>query len=161
MAKHEQDREDLIREATRLVPRAQWHVGNEADPIVLGIRLPEALSIFFGADPVFHFTSDGALRRGYAGGLLWKAEHGRLVRMERRRTAQAVELVSRFVDLDEQKRIIEQWSARIERLRLALAEGSAEFEQGVGQQASDSQFWLTTLAKLGTTVRVADRPRVV
>ena len=70
MARDESDREDLLREATALVERIELAPADAADDehIVAGFRRDGALSIYFGADPVYHFNSAGELRRAYCDG---------------------------------------------------------------------------------------------
>ena len=161
MARHEQDREDLIREATRLVPRAEWHVPGEEAPVVLGIRSPDALSVFFGPDPVFHFNSHGELRRGFVRGALWKADRGRLVVMRRRRTSESVALQARDVVAEEEMMLLREAQERLARLQEALASGQATWVRGVGEDAGSAEFWLGCLATIESPWQLAQRPHVV
>ncbi len=161
MARYEHDREDLIREATRLLPRAEWRCPAETHTVILGVRRPGALSIYFGADPAFHFNSRGELRRAFVRGELWKAERGRLVVMRRQRSPESVTLESRSAAGEEEQRLLSEWAGRIDRLRRALAEREAEFVQGVGQDAEDPEYWRSALEPLGRLLRVAARPNVV
>ncbi|MBC8353970.1 MAG: hypothetical protein H8E66_18390 [Planctomycetes bacterium] len=93
MARNEQDREDLMREATALVRRIKLQLPGHAEPCVVGFRRGGEASIFLGADPVFQFNAAGELRRGFWNGRLMKAERGRLVQLERRRTKDEIQLV--------------------------------------------------------------------
>ena len=161
MARHEQDREDLIREATRLVPRAEWHVPGEEAPVVLGIRSPGALSVFFGPDPVFHFNSRGELRRGFVRGALWKAEQGRLVVMRRRRTSESVTLQARDVRSEEEAALLGEAQKRLAALHNALASGQAIWIRGVGEGAASAEFWLRCLEAVESPWQLAQRPHVV
>ncbi len=86
MARHEQDREDWMREATALVRRVEVHLPDYDAPCVIGFRRGGEGSVFVGADPVFQFNACGEIRRGYWNGRPLKAEFGRLVQLERRRT---------------------------------------------------------------------------
>ena len=52
MALHEQDREDLLSEATALVQRVELRVEGFAEPVIVGFRRGGEASVFFGADPV-------------------------------------------------------------------------------------------------------------
>jgi hypothetical protein len=89
MAREEQDKEDLLREATALIERVELatttHDGVR-HTVVVGYRRDGAPSYFFGADPVYQFNAAGELRRGFHGGKLLKAEQGRLVELTRKRT---------------------------------------------------------------------------
>lgn len=93
MARHEQDREDLMREATALVRRVELKLPGHEATCVVGFRRGGEASIFVGAEPVFQFNRAGELRRGYWNGRLLKAERGQLVQLERRRTESEVQLV--------------------------------------------------------------------
>lgn len=108
MARQESDREDLLREATALVERIELAPpgGHEAEHIVAGFRREGALSIYFGGDPAYHFNPAGELRRAYIDGLLYKAKDGRLVSLERVRTEEEVQLVSRLLSDDIQRSIL-------------------------------------------------------
>jgi hypothetical protein len=95
MAGEEFDREDLLREATALVERIELVSDSgplAGEPIVIGFRANGAVSIFFGADPVYQFNAAGELRRAYADGLLYTADRGRLVSFQRVRTPEEVQL---------------------------------------------------------------------
>jgi hypothetical protein len=96
MARQESDREDLLREATALVERIELApAAGEGDHVVVGFRRDGAISTYFGADPAYHFNAAGELRRAYFDGLLFKAEQGRLISLERVRQADEVQLVRR------------------------------------------------------------------
>jgi hypothetical protein len=90
MSRRESDREDLLREATALVERAELKVAGFEEPIVVGFRRDGSASFYFGADPVYQFNTARELRRAYIGGLLYKAEGGRLASLARERTPTAV-----------------------------------------------------------------------
>jgi hypothetical protein len=114
----EVDREDLLAEATALVVRAEIMAEGFDEPIVVGFRRQGCASVYFGADPAYHFNTAGALRRAYCGSLLYKADGGRLSSLERRRTGAAVELVRRDLDGEEQQAFL----ARLTRKVTALGE---------------------------------------
>src|SRR5262245_42412456 len=85
MAREIHEREDLLRDARALVPRAMLRVeldGRMVD-VFAGFR-GESLSLFFGGDPVYHFNARGELRRAFVAGQLIKAERRRLIFIERR-----------------------------------------------------------------------------
>src|SRR2546421_10418921 len=101
MVRRESDREDLLREATALVERAEIRTPGEHEPIVVGFRRDGSASFFFGAHPVYQFNSAGEFRRGYIGGLLYKAERGRLIALRRERSDAEVALVRTELNDDE------------------------------------------------------------
>ena len=98
MAREEHNREDLLAEATALVERASLRLDGFAEEVVVGFRRDDSASFYFGADRVYQFTSEGALRRAMIAPLLYKAEQGRLIALERHRTADAVEMVRRELE---------------------------------------------------------------
>ena len=123
MARHEAEREDLLAEARALVDRAEYQISGMEQPLVGGFRANGALSLFFGEDPALHWNSQGELRRAYAGGLLYKAEQGRLVTLCRERTAQESALVRHELTDQEQQQFLDNQRARLLALR-------AQFDQG-------------------------------
>lgn len=124
MAREEQDREDLLREATALVERVELLVAGSEEPIVAGFRRDGQVSVFFGADPAFHFNSRKELRRAYAVGRLIKAEQRRLVALERVRSAREVSLVRHELDAAETAAFLDLARGRLLELRAAIAAGA-------------------------------------
>lgn len=125
MARQEQQREDLLAEAKALVERVSLRIAGEDDEIVVGFRRDASLSVYFGSEQVYQFTSEGQLRRAFVDDLLYKAEQGRLVALRRQRTDRAVELVRHDLDDAETRRFLEAMRAHLGKLQRALAEGRA------------------------------------
>jgi hypothetical protein len=131
MARDELNREDLLREATALVERIELlpHSAGaaqslnlaEGEPIVVGFRADGALSAFFGSDPVYQFNAGGELRRAYVGGLLFKAAQGRLISLNRVRTASEVQLVRHALSSSEESQFVETMAERLQKLETVLA----------------------------------------
>ncbi len=130
MARHQQDREDLLAEAKALVERASLKIPALADEVIVGFRTNGSASFYFGPDPVFQFASSGALRRAYVDGLLYKAENGRLVSLERRRTPKAVEMLRHELSDQRQQALIELARQQLNALSEALQMGTCHL---VGQ----------------------------
>jgi hypothetical protein len=86
MARHEEDREDLMREAVALPDRVELCVAGFEVPISIGFRTTSAMSIFVGQDPVYQYDPDGRLRRAFVGGLLYRSQHSTLAMLQRKRT---------------------------------------------------------------------------
>lgn len=86
MPRHEADREDLLAEATGLVRRVELQLPGEAEPVVVGERDNGRLSIYFGADPVFHFDDADGLRRAFVDNHLYRTQGTTLARLRRERT---------------------------------------------------------------------------
>ena len=63
MARHETDREDLMREATALERRCELQVPGMSQTVIAGLRADSRLSIYFGAHSVYHFDDALRLRR--------------------------------------------------------------------------------------------------
>ena len=67
MARNEEDREDLMAEATALAERVELTVPQESDFVTAGFRRTGHLSLYFGQDPAYHFDEEGRLRRAAVG----------------------------------------------------------------------------------------------
>jgi hypothetical protein len=142
MSRSESDREDLLREATALVERAELRVSGELEPIVAGFRRGGSASFYFGADPVYQFNSAGELRRAYVAGRLLKAEQGQLVALVRERTAGSVALIRSELSPGQQDELLREARCRLQSLATALAAG--EF-QLLGQVPAEGNV----VARLG------------
>ena len=73
MARNQSDREDLLREATALVERAELRISGWSEPVVVGFRRGGGASLFFGGKEVYQFNAGGELRRAFVAGRLIKA----------------------------------------------------------------------------------------
>src|SRR5438045_2175540 len=98
MARHEADREDLMAEAIALRERVELALPGEAEHTIAGFRDNGRFSLYFGTDPVFHLDADGALRRAFVGGDLYRSQAHTLARLTRQRTGGAVNLVRHDLD---------------------------------------------------------------
>ena len=140
MAREESDREDLLRDATALVERVEIvlhgvSAEDESNRVLIGFRRGGAASFFFGDDPVYQFNTGGELRRAYSDGLLYKAVRGRLVALERVRTASEVRLQRHELNDDEQRDFMRKVQKRLTELAAALSNGQYEI---VAQVPSDA-----------------------
>ena len=86
MAQHEEDREDLMREAVALPDRVKLSVGGFGSLITIGFRSNSAMSVFIGQDPVYQFDPEGGLRRAFVDGLLYRSQQSTLAMLRRERT---------------------------------------------------------------------------
>ena len=156
MARHEQDREDLLGEATALVERIELDVDDLEESVVVGFRKNGAVSCFFGAEPVYQFNSDGLLRRAYAAGRLIKAEQGRLVALDRQRSEGQLALVRDSWDDATIRVFVNDAADELARLRDALEQARFRI---IGQVPDDADVarrvreWLATLPE---TILIAD-----
>jgi hypothetical protein len=148
VSRQEADREDLLREATALVERAEITVVGFGEPIIVGFRRDGSLSVFFGTDSVYQFNAEGELRRAFSSGLLYKSERGCLVSLRRERGEAEVALVRTELTAEETADFLV--AARKLLTDLAAALGSRSFII-TGQVPTDSnviyrvQDWLDAL----------------
>ena len=126
MARHESDREDLMREATALVRRVELLVPGEPEPVVCGFHGDRRLSIYFGGDPVYHFDEGGRLRRAFADGHLFRTQGTTLARLTRVRQPDQTELQRRDLHPDELAAFLHSARTRLERLETALASSAVQ-----------------------------------
>lgn len=160
MAREEHPREDLLRDARNLTPRAQFQLTEAPDdePVFCGFR-GKAISFYFGEDPVYHFNPQGELRRAYVDGRLLKAEDGRLVSMRRQRTETTSTLARRNLAPDEAGQLLATMTARLAAVRRALIASAYELH---GEVPADAGALLKTAEWLAKheTFAVAQSPRV-
>lgn len=120
MAREEHDREDLLKEATALVERAELLLGGGRESVVAGFRRDGAASVYFGAEPAYHFNSRGELRRAYSDGLLFKAEKGRLASLRRHRLSGEVALMRHDLSDHETTLFLDDASRRLTALQASI-----------------------------------------
>lgn len=98
MAKQQQDKEDILREATALVNRIEIKFSRDAvskESVFVGFRRDGAISFFFGAEPVYQFNTRHEFRRGYCQGTMLKAVEGKIIQLTRIREGEQLVLLSR------------------------------------------------------------------
>ncbi len=160
MARREQPREDLLAEATALAERIELALPDRPDHVVVGFRRDGAASVYFGEDPAYHFNSAGELRRAFLDGQLIKAEKGKLVALQRRRSDTTVALLSHECDASQAARICEECQHRLQELERRLV---AEQFEIVGQIPSTADVlgraraWATAII---AGFAIAQSPRV-
>jgi hypothetical protein len=115
MARTESDREDLLRDATALAERIELAPAEAGadEHVVIGFRAEGAVSVYFGAEPVYQFNTANQLRRAYCDGRLFKAVRGRLVALERVRREREVQLLRHELTDDEQAVFISRMRGRL------------------------------------------------
>ncbi|MCI0358551.1 MAG: hypothetical protein L0211_08715 [Planctomycetaceae bacterium] len=160
MARQESDREDLLREATALVERAELKIPDEPETVTVGFRRDGSLSVFFGGQTVYQFNAAGQLRRAYADELLYKAERGRLVSLRRERTQSEVALVRRELPDVEAASFLTAAQNRLAQLSQSLERGQFQVLGKVpadSQVVDDARLWLQALPP---SLAIAARPNV-
>jgi hypothetical protein len=158
MSRRESDREDLLREATALVERAELSLPGCNEPVVVGFRRNGSANCYFGADPVYQFNAAGELRRAYLGGLLYKAERGRLIALRRERTENEVALVRSELTADETAAVQATLQNDLHRLNDALVSGSFTLRGQVPGDAHVVSRICEWLGHLPPTIGIARIP---
>ena len=158
MARNESDREDLLREATALVERAEFLLPDELEPIVAGFRRDGSCSLFFGSDRVVQFNSAGQLRRGYFDGRLLKSDQGRLVWLTRERTPTETILHSRVLSAEEVAATLLRASELIEGLSSHLRAGTFTLVGEVPPDGKIVQRIITWRDALPLPLQIASAP---
>jgi hypothetical protein len=125
MARHEAEREDLMREATALRRRGEWRIPGIAKPVTAGFRDGGGCSVYFGQDPCYHFDVSGALRRAYAADKLYRTQGGTLAELVRVRTEHEAVLQRRDLRQQELNGFLARMREHLSRLSAALQSGNA------------------------------------
>ena len=159
MARHAADREDLMRDATALVFRAEWTTPQWPD-VIGGLRDSGAASWYFHQDWVWHFDSSSRIRRAFCDGVLYKAEHGALVRLKREcnTKSESVGLLSRSLGVETQAMLLDRLMHDLTTLRHDIASGRAKSLRAVPDRAAVThlQRWLESETLL--PLQIARRP---
>jgi len=123
MAREEHAREDLMAEATGLLPRLELQVPGEDQPVVAGWKPNGWLSVYFGESPVYHFDASGGLRRAYRDGRLFRVEGPQVVALDRQRSAEASQLLRQPLAPEAQSDLLNELRQRLTGLARAVAAG--------------------------------------
>jgi len=155
MARREEDREDLIREATALIVRGEWQVAGISEPVVAGFRRGGELSVYFGGDPCFHFDVNGRLRRAFADGFLYRTQGATLARLERKRTDTQTELHRTDLDEVECERFLFSARQQLEQFREQLACGAATLLREVPDDSDIEAKLISKLSEILNDLQLA------
>lgn len=147
MARQSQHREDLLCDATALLPRIllRAKIQGQLCEVFGGFRQPESLAIYFDDDPVFQFNSLGELRRAFVGGQIIKADKGQLVAWQRSETLDQTAMLSRRLNADATNEIVNAMLARLADLTAAVAQNAFSVAGQVppdGEALEKLQTWL-------------------
>ncbi|REK11578.1 MAG: hypothetical protein DWQ37_13780 [Planctomycetota bacterium] len=159
MAREEQDREDLLAEATALVERVSFRLQGASEETVAGFRRDGSPSLYLRPTLVYQFNAAGELRRAHVGEALIKARQATLVTMRRRRTQDAVELVSRELDARETDEFVAAARRHLHDLHEALESSAFELVGQVPAEADVLARVRAWLAEHAETFVVAKTPR--
>jgi hypothetical protein len=160
MARRESDREDLLREATALVERAELQIAGYGEPLVAGFRRDGAVSIFFTPELVLQFNHTNELRRAFIGSLLYKAERGKLIALRRERSDEAVALVRTELSLAETDALLSAMQEHLNRLRVSLDSSAYVLLGQVPATADVPSRLCLWLHGLPEPIRIASAPGV-
>ena len=160
MARTKHDREDLMREATALLERAELSVEGFRENVIVGFRKGGAASFFFGPDPVYQFNTENELRRAFRGGNLIKADGRRLVELRRERAAGEVQLRRRPLDEEEANALLSECWQTLGALHCQLAADQFELVAQVPTDADVLKRVANWLSALPQTITIAPRPNV-
>ena len=158
MARREEPREDLIRDATALVQRAALKIAGEELTYVLGLRSNGSLSVFCGEDPVFQFDSQGLLRRVYLGGERLTAREGRLFRLIRQAESGRMAMRHERLAEDEETQIIGQIRDTLGSLRRHLQPGAVTVIDQFPRDSTVLKTLSDSLDQIGDEIIVARSP---
>lgn len=150
MARQEEDKEDLMRDATALVRRVELALPAQEETCVIGFRRDGAASVFFGADPVLQFNKAGELRRAYSGERLVKAERGKLAWLERVRTEAEVQLRRRTMTAEEHRSFVEEAESRLSDLQHLISAAETKVLRQIPARENvlqDVEDWLSELPR--------------
>ena len=160
MAQHEQDREDIMREATALTTRAELSTGGLEENVIVGFRTGGAASVFIGADPVYQFNTAGELRRGFRDGQLIKAVDGKLFTMRRQRRDGQVQLLRSELSEEETNTYLANCSEHLDALQKSLDSDEFELIRQVPDDADVVSIIIAWVAATPRPIRPAARPNV-
>ena len=114
MARQESVKEDLIRDATALVERAELMCDGHPERITIGFFRDGRMAVYFDQDPFYQFDTEGRLRRAFEDGFLYRSQGLTLARLKRRRTSDeppAETTILERLDLDQQ--LLRSFQARM------------------------------------------------
>jgi hypothetical protein len=157
MARDSESREDLMRDATALVERAEFAGAGES-LIIVGFRRDGCASLYFGEDPVYHFNTQGQLRRAFLAGELYTAEQGRLVRLRRERGDGEVALVRHEFSDQEKAGPLSALEQRLSVLQRSLESGLLSVVRQVPADYDARARILQWFASLSWPIAVATAP---
>jgi hypothetical protein len=148
MARHEEDREDLMAEAKALVHRVEMTVPGLSLPVILGVRTNQWLSIYLDPELVFHFNELGALRRAFVDGLIYRSSSQGLTRLRRERSdANTSELLRDELSPEELRVFLHDLEGRLRALQDHLKQGRAVVVRQVVAPGDSPPSWEQRVAQ--------------
>src|SRR4029077_128729 len=120
------------------------------DLVVAGFRRTGNWSLYFGSDPVYHFTAGGELRRAFVDGDLYCSQRATLSRLRRTRTESEVQLHRHDLTADELSRFTSAIEQQLAELLWVVQEGTVEVVRQIPPEAD-------ILARLRSVLPLAQR----
>lgn len=154
------DRENPMREAVALVERVALRLPNEPTIVVAGFRANGALTVLFGEDPVYQFTSTGELRRAFRNGVTIKAEQGQLLAISKVVTAGQITLGSEALSASSQEEILSDVRQRLQALKVSLDSSSGGVLEQIPPEADVIARLLAWLQSHTDAIPIARSPHV-
>ena len=166
MSKQQQNKEDILREATALVNRIEIKFSEKAvseESVFVGFRRDGAVSFFFGAEPVYQFNTRHEFRRGYCKGAMLKAAKGKISQLTRVREGDQLVLLSRDYSGKQTAEFLEEMKHALLLLYKGIKGGQwnilgAVVEAGTAEELLNRVAdWLETHT---SEIQIADVPNV-
>ncbi len=139
MARIEEDKEDLIRDALALHERVELSCDNWPAVITIGFFRDGRCSIYIDQDPFYQFDRNGRLRRCFEAGLLYRSQGHTLSCLKRHRIPSTeehpreVRLQRRDLTPEELNGFRERMRRHIGRLQGCLSRNAFRISRGVTQ----------------------------
>ena len=134
MARQEEDKEDLMREASALAERIEMATELNGAQVVVtaGYRRDASLSVYFDQDAFYQFTNEGLLRRAWRDGLLYRSQGETLASLFRNRSGGQVVLERTDLTAEELARFRDTMIALLTALSSSLSSNSIQVQRVVG-----------------------------
>ncbi|APZ92811.1 hypothetical protein [Fuerstiella marisgermanici] len=132
MARIEEDKEDLMVDATALVHRAEFvRTDDEGAPhtwhiVTIGFRKDDSLSVYFDQDPFYQFDASGLLRRALEDSLLLRSQTDTLAKLHRARSDASTTLLREDLSPEQLEAFRQRMRTYVEELVALLADGKLD-----------------------------------
>lgn len=126
MARIEADREDLFEELQSARCKWELRLTDRTEPVLLGVRHDNRLSVYLGPDPCYHFDAENRLLRAYVGGYLYRTQGVTLARLLRQRDESTTTLLRHDLTTAELQAFREQVVQEISQVTRQLVAGEIQ-----------------------------------
>lgn len=155
MARTESDKEDLIRDATALVERAELVCDDDHSTLItIGFFRDGRCTVYLDQDPFYQFDTEGRLRRAFEDGLLYRSQAATLSSLRRGRKSdqdgrpQCVVLDRRDLTPSELQSFRERMHDRLRLLRDRIAADRITVRRAVSVSGGLPEQTLTMLDRV-------------